>query len=359
MQVLNPALFGRLTRHFGTPIVQNEGQAMIARPTKDLGGRVRLYFVQDGEYYRIRCPYCQDYKPRLYVNHMFGKKDATGRTMNFLALCFNENCLLDPNNLEDFKETLEEIGTSLQDLKVNKGQVLPEEARTVLLPGACTLLSKLKKDHPARLYLQGRGFDPDYLAKRFEIGYCTDSHWFLAKRRIIIPIYERGLLKGWQARYVGELPWKHKDRSKRKELPPKYFSCPNSRFRSMCIYNWDKAIEWETIVIVEGPSDAWRFGPMAGCIFGNSLTLQQKKKLRARKRGRTIVLLLDPEEYESKSTQRTIAEFKKLMGDRFCAVKLPTGTDPGSLNRDVLRAYVKAEAKKQGVIVRYRKLRTA
>ncbi len=113
--------------------------------------------------------------------------------------------------------------------------------------------------------------------------------------------------------------------------------------------------QWETGVIVEGPTDAWRFGAMSGGIFGNVLTEAQRRKLLPIFRNRSLVLLLDPEEFDSASTDRAIREFTRSMPGRFCAVKLPEGTDPGSLDRDFLRDYVAQHAKEKGVKVKYRK----
>lgn len=352
--VLNPGLFRRLKRHFGTVKVTNQGEAMVARPVYDHGGQPRLYFDQDGEYYCVCCPYCTDTRYRLYVNHMYGKRDGHGRRMKFLAICFNEGCLYEQKHEEDFREILEDTGNFLEAAKIKDGVVLPEEARTVQPPGPCITLDRLRKNHPARVYLESRDFDVDMLARRYGVSYCRKSHYFLAKNRIIIPVLEKGRLKGWQARFIGDLDWKG---PKRSELQPKYFSCPDSQFRSRCLYNWDKAVEWETLIVVEGPSDVWRFGAMSACCFGNSLTQQQKKRVRTRFRSRTAVLLLDPEEFESKSTKRTIEEFDNVMPGRFCAIKLPEGTDPGGTDRTLLRDYIRDEAKKLGVRVKYRKWR--
>jgi hypothetical protein len=353
---LNPFLYDRLRRHFGPVKVSNEGQSLVARPVRGHGDEPRLHFVQDGEYYRVNCPYCGDNRQRLFVNHMFGQRDGWGRRMRFLAICFNEGCLGRPENWQDFIERLESAGTPLDRADVRSGLRLPEGARVVQWPGACLPLDQLHDGHPARAYLADRGFDPDEVARRFRVCYCTDSPYFLARHRLIIPVFEGEELKGWQARYVGELPWK--DPARKRDLPVKYFSCPNSQFRSRCIYNWDRMKEWYTGVVCEGPTDVWRFGSMAGCIFGNTMTDVQRSRLLRVFRRRSLVLLLDPEEFHSRSTRQLVQWFDNEMPGRFCAVRLPEGTDPGSLEREFLREYVRAEAAAQGVRVRYCKERT-
>jgi hypothetical protein len=352
MAVLNPYLHRRLRRLFGSVKVAGEGEAMVARAVIGPDDKPMLLFQHRGEQYRVCCPYCNDTRHRLYVSHMFGQHDAHGRTMNFLAICFNEGCFARDENREDFVETLGEA--DLENAFVKKGVVVTE-AEEVELPGPCKPVSDLKPVHKAHAYLTSRDFDPDYLAERYRVSYCVDSYYFLARERIIIPVYEFGKLKGWQARYPGELPWK--DPGKKKGLPPKYFSCPNSHFRSRCIYNFDSMKKWEVGVVVEGPTDVWRFGAMSGCIFGNTVTTAQRRRLLSVFRKRKLVLLLDPEEYDSRSTTMLRRWFEKRM-DRgsFAAVKLPEDTDPGSLGRDFLRGFVKDEAASQGVKIRYKRV---
>ena len=345
----------RLRQNFGSVRVSNAREAFIAKAVRGVEDEPRLLISHAGEYYRVCCPFCCDTRFRLYVNHMFGQLDGHGRRMTFLAVCFNEGCLSRGENMQLFLERLSDTGW-LEEARIREGKVVSEEAREVMWPGPCKLLSKLEPHHDAVHYVAGRGFDPEELSEKFHVSFCTSSNYFLAQNRIIIPVYEKGKLKGWQARYIGELPWK--DKAQKKDLPPKYFSCPNSDFRSKCIYNLDRMREWQTGVIVEGPTDVWRGGSMFGCIFGNTVTDMQRRKLLAVFKKRTLVLCLDPEEFESHSTQRTITQFEDRMGSRnFAAVRLPEGTDPGSLGRNYLKEYIREEAARQGVKVVYKLLK--
>jgi hypothetical protein len=351
MQVLNRVLYSKLRRHFGGVRVSCAGEAMICRATRSLEGDPRLTVFHAGEYYQICCPYCDDTRFRLYINHRFGTKDVRGRPLTFLAICYNESCMSKRENLYDFLERLDEL--SLTEANVSRGKIVPEEAREVLPPGPCVSLTDLPAKHPAIAYLRSRRFDIAELGTKHLVSYCFDSRYTLAKNRLIIPVYEKGKLKGWQARYPGELDWKG---PKKKELPPKYFSCPGSHFRSRCIYGFETMPEWETGILVEGPTDRWRFGSMAGSIFGNSVTAWQMRKFLAVFSKRTGVLLLDPEEMESKKTIETLDLFRKKMPGQFCGVVLPEDTDPGGLDRDFVKEYVRQHASRQGVRVRYRKI---
>lgn len=351
MDVLNRRLYRRLGERFGNVKVSNQGQAMACQPGHDFDGKPVLFIGHPGEYYQVCCPFCRDTRHRLYVNHRFGQADSTGRRLLFLAICYNENCLSRSDNLTDFVDRLD--SEFIAEAVVKKGVDVPEELREVLPPGPTIPVGRLRRTHPARVYLQSRGFDPDELDAKFGVTYCTGSRYSFARDRLIFSVYERGLLKGWQARYVGELDWKGE---KKRELPPKYFNTPDAHFKSKVIFNWDRMRQWQTGVVVEGPMDVFRFGSMAGCIFGNSMSPEQRKKFLAVFRKRTGVLLLDPEEFESKSTLATVSYMQKEMPGRFCAVRLPAGTDPGSLGREFLRAFVKQEAAAQGVKVVYRKV---
>ncbi len=116
--------------------------------------------------------------------------------------------------------------------------------------------------------------------------------------------------------------------------------------------------KWQTGILLEGPTDRWRFGDMAGCIFGNTVTQTQRRKVASvfRKNGRSLVLLLDPEEYGKRGVEDALAYFETRLPGRVCAVKLPTGTDPGKLDRAFMHAYVKEQAAKKGVEVVYKKV---
>lgn len=351
MSVLNPRLYRRLGQRFGDVKVSNRGEAMICQAVKSNNDESQLLIGHAGEYYQVSCPYCKDTRHRLYVNHRFGKHDAHGRPLLFLATCFNENCLNNRDNFKDFLDQLEK--DELVEATVKPGKIVPEELREVLPPGPTIPLHRLRRTHEARVYLQSRGFDPDELSERFGVTYCQSSRYSFARNRLIFSIYEKGKLKGWQARYVGELDWKG---PKKKELPPKYFNTPDAHFKSRVIFNWEQMCQWHTGIIVEGPTDVFRMGSMSGCIFGNSMSDVQKRKFAAVFRKRSGVLLLDPEEYKSASTASTLEFFRTNMPGRFCAVKLPDGTDPGSLSREFLRQFVKEQAAAQGVKVKYKKV---
>jgi hypothetical protein len=350
--VLNPALYEALEAHFGSVKVSMEGQAFSAVTTRDIfTKRPRLEVRQSGEHYCVNCCCCTDTKHRLWINHTYGQEDEWGRIKKYLAICYNETaCMSEPQNSAYLWGLLSDKHGVLKRARLRPGRIMSASDRETSMPGPCVRLNELRPSHHARTYLSDRGFDPDRLARTYGISYCIDSHYFLARNRIIIPVFQGGKLRGWQARYIGELPWH--DKTKSRDLPPKYFTEPFMHRREL-LYNWDRARAWQTAIIVEGPTDVWRFGPMAMCTFGDSMPVQQRDKLIAVFRGRSAVLLYDPEAMEEESVQKVIEDLTVKLSGRLAVVVLPSGTDPGSLDRHFLRRFIKAEAAKQGVKVVY------
>lgn len=335
-EVLNQPLYRQLKRLFRKVKISNEGEAAEYRPVHDVEGNPNLFFTHTGEYYQVCCPFCADTRFRLYVNHLYGKTDTFGRTMKFLAVCYNDTaCMSKMDNVDSLWDDLSAGDDDyLRKATVNRGSTIPVVAQETTWPGPCLKLSKLPSSHHAIQYLESRGFDPDYIGSRFDARYCVDSHYFLCRDRLIIPVYDRDKLKGWQARFIGE--WK-------KGMAPKYFTFPGMPRRSL-IYNFDEARHFQTGIIVEGPTDVWSLGLMGVCTFGSTMTAIQARRFFGAFKHRTAVLLFDPEEYAKKGTQRLIRIFKAKMPDRFAALKLPEGTDPGSLGRSFLRDFIYQEA---------------
>ena len=104
---------------------------------------------------------------------------------------------------------------------------------------------------------------------------------------------------------------------------------------------------------VPGWFDVFAFGPMALAVLGNHVREQQVRVFPSfwGKAGRSGVWPLAPEGFEARASRRLVAKLRGMMGEPFAAVKLPPGTDPGSLDRDLCRARVAERAARQGVKV--------
>ena len=267
--------------------------------------------------------------------------------MRFLAHCFNENCLGDLQNYSEFIDKLESpLLTPLSEVRVKPGRRLTEADTIATWPGECVKLNELPQDHEALAYIKSRGYDPDVLRRVYDVRFCVQSKFSLATNRLVIPIYQNNVMRGWQARYVGELAWKTE-----KGLPPKYFTMPGMSKGSV-VYNIDRSKLFNACVICEGVVDVWGFGDGAVCTFGHSCSDRQLEIITSafRRPSRPIVLLFDPKAYEEKHVRQLLHNPRLLAhSGGFTHVKLPEGTDPGSTERRTLRRYVKEQAAKQGI----------
>lgn len=348
---LNDLLYKLLQRRFGTVKISREGEAMRAKYVKTWQGDWQLDVQVAGEYYMVNCPFCRDTKYRLFLNHRWGVRDEEGHVNLWLAICYNENCL---KTHDRRVQLLEELNLTSADLlaraKIHKGKEVNVDDIKMSWPGPVTRIDRLPKTHHAVQYLKRRHFDVKRLGQFYDVHYCEESFNWLCRDRIIIPIYSRGVLKGFQARFIGE-------RSSWSDGPPKYYTAPGTP-RRFLLYNHDNAVKFQTGVVMEGPSDVWSFGPMGMCTMGSTMTDQQIRLLTRGFRRHSAILLWDPDVWERpKERERAEALVRKLEGrfDKgFASVLLPTGKDPGKLDRQFLREYVGDHAASQGVKVSWR-----
>ncbi len=108
---------------------------------------------------------------------------------------------------------------------------------------------------PHHRYLAYRGFNPAEIVRRWSvqgIGIASKLSW-----RLYIPIYQQGVQVSWTTRAIGS------------RAQPRYVSASASEEsvnHRRLIYGMDYCKT--SIVIVEGPIDAWKIGPGAGALFG-------------------------------------------------------------------------------------------
>ena len=377
-KLLNPMLHRLLEREFGEVLVIAEGEELQGRFISDrrLGfkaqrdgtdranpERPRLEVQHSGEEYRVNCPFCNDDRRRLFVNHRWAVKDEHGNKNLWLAHCWNEECLVSHATQQRLWDLVFACGRPPRAGEIKRGIKLDlRTLRVVDPPGPIIPISELARNvpnHEAVQYLLGRGYDLERMEKLWGVGYCTNSRYPLACERIYIPIIMGGKLRGWQMRMTRD--WKKGD-------PPKYWSCPHMR-RRFLMYNYDRAKQYRTPWIVEGPIDTWSCGFQAMGAIGKTVSPALISKLWKCKFD-SVVVMLDPEpdaNMLAKKGDRYVHHIEKLAsrleGDRktgpfaggVCRVYLPLGTDPGSLDRDYMKDYVNERAKEQGVKISFAK----
>jgi hypothetical protein len=326
---LRPELYQRLVDCFGSVIVANEGEAMNAYVQTDrTTGRQELIVNVPGEYYRVSCPFCDDTRHRLWINHRWGRFEPSVKSKNlFLAICYNENCLAESGNVSQLYQLVySDFGHELGDV-VLKGKPPDLTPREAVWPGRHTRVNEMWPNHPARFYLTERGFDVDVLARDFQVSYCieaTDEFTF-AQSRIIVPVFQEGKLMGWQARCVGEPPNKHM---------PKYLTMPGMK-KTHLLYNFDNAKQHPFAVVVEGVTDVWAFGAEAVGLFGKTISEQQLDLIA--RTWRKVYVVLDADALAD--ARQVHAALSKRVPE-VILVQLPKDHDPADLPTATLRDLV-------------------
>lgn len=344
--VLNPALATAMRRVFPHKHgVVNPGQELEGFYYDDVQSNTRrLRVVRWGEGYTTDCPFCSDERGRMTVNHRYGVRDnETGRSGYELWRCYNEDCQADYENRKNLWDRLTVAWQSGPVLRapavkrVEKPKLEPVEFPGVLVP-----LDQLPRTHHARTYIENdRGFDADELAAKWRVSYAEHVppriRGSMSSDRIIIPVYDGGVMVGWQARFIGEVDWKALGVQKYLTYFPK----------SLCLYGLDEAASEDILVIVEGATSVWRYGYGALPLLGKTMSAVQVGILVERGRNRPIVLIPD-----TKTGASSLDEFCKIGSDLTAAgyggpigyAPLPDNTDPAMLSTARLRRLVKAAA---------------
>ena len=320
--------------------------------------RMRMVVDESGEEYKFNCPYCSDDRQRCFVNHQWslhkGSEKAnlakTGRGSRYptwitLIQCFNEQCFSGDEGRENRKRLYEQVCEWILPGRLPEPRFRQSKStlrqRKMEMPGRCISFEELCRrdpNHRALAYLVERGFDPLQLSEELGVCYCEESRYELATDRIIIPVYYREKLVGWQARRLQESGWEGKG-------PPKYWTSPGFR-KSLYGYGLDDLQGAKKVVIVEGPTDKWRVGLHSLALFGK--TLREASLLRRIDRvvhhNARIILLLDPEQdpvAKAKGQPHHIRKAYDMLAahygeDRVSPILLPPGKDPGGLEHDLL-----------------------
>jgi hypothetical protein len=344
---LNPVLYSRLKEEFGDVKVSNAGRASIMHYQPDaLTGRMRAQMTTAGEYYQVSCPFCGDTRKRLWVNHRWGFEDEVlGTKSLWLAICFNESCLVERSNLLSLYDRI--YGFKNAKLRGQQPIVLPgkvEETvlREVELPGVTIRLDQLPKNHPACIYLRSRRLDPVELGKTFNVSLCVDASpkYPVAHGRLVLPVIMDKQVVGWQCRYPGELDWKTAKQ-------PKYYNKPDMPGRLM-LYNYDNAIQYPYVVITEGPFDAINVGPCAVATMGKHLPQQQMRLICEGWDEGVVMVMFDGDAWkETQAVAKRICE--ENYNGRVVPIQLSADRDPGSIDNAVMWEGINSILAKEGI----------
>lgn len=326
---LNAVLYNLLERKFGAVWIANEGTpAQIQRMADPLRPGRFVERGQWGEYYCVDCPFCEDSRHRLWINHLYGADFVNNRrTRTHLATCYNEDCIKRPGRYEQLEDMVFGPGKPI----IKKVQIKAPTAalvhRAVTPPGEICSIAGLPEFHPAVKYVRSRNFDPALLDREFQVGVCTyitEAAYKIMLNRLYIPIRFNGELVSWQGRAIGDA------------FGPKYFNCPGTS-KSRILYNYDRAREQPYVVVVEGVPSVWRIGAPAVCIFGKTMSLWQQTTLSTAWAGKPIVLMLD---HDAREQMEQATAALQARGADVRPVFLPDSRDPADYTRAEIQGLI-------------------
>jgi hypothetical protein len=315
----------RLAEEFGRVVIARAGEGaaacMVPGPR---GERVEFLENLEGEYYRVNCPYCNDTRQRLWVNHRWGVgfKEYTGHDFGWAVHCYNEDCLSDWQRRKLLKERIYHMHSRYrgQHIQILEGQLEAPITGPVQDPGTLTPVDQLHPGHPAAHYLTTRGFDLQYLAKYYRVSYCSQAlpAFKGAEGRIIVPILQDGEQLNWQGRHIPDVDWK-------KTGIAKYYNCPGVSKRSL-VYGLDDAKGMPFAIIVEGVTDVWAIGAGALGILGKTMSPHQLNKI-LEEDFTTAIVMLDADARDN--ALDLLARLSQRV--RVVDVALPAQTDPAGM----------------------------
>lgn len=338
---LNPTLYSLLKQKFGEVKIANEGcPAYYQRMPDPLNPRRTIMRASSwGEYYCVRCPFCRDHSPRLWVNHLYASEVNYGRRQfTHMAVCYNNQCLKEPGRTEQFEQMLFGVGAHLKPRALAVKPVTTMfEPKPVSPPGEIVPLSDLPSNHAARQYIESRGFDPDWLAMKFQIGVvasASEPKFDVMRGRLYIPVTYRNELVGWQCRAIAP------------SNAPKYLNAPNMR-KANLLYNYDSAESQPFVVVVEGVTSVWRIGQAAVCLFGKSMSMMQQNMIAKAWAGKPVFLILDNDaKIEMEHARHLLAQHSLQV----VTIELPDARDPAEYSASAITDLLLERATAAGVL---------
>lgn len=343
---LNSELYQRLRKVFGKVDIANEGEPVRELVLNTGLGRAQTK-VEDGEYYKVSCPFCDDTRQRLWISYKYSDKP-------WLTVCYNETACMTGVSGACNRPLLRNMILYAPICTVPNfasheptKDIDPDKIETVLPPGPLVPADQLPENHQVRRYLASRKFDVSSLVKDYGVSLITGSERFpWIAGRIYFPIVMNGRVVGWQVRYPEDTDYKAIGATK-------YYNLPDMPKRSM-LYGFDRAKEWSFVVLTEGATDVWAVGPPAVSVFGSSVTSTQRRLLI--ENWSTIFFYFDADTVDKKKDgesvqQREIDKILPYLGShqKLVPIALPTGVDPGSLSRYENRFLIRRAAELAGV----------
>lgn len=309
-----------------------------------LGGGTMLPNTSRGLQYSFKCPFCNDYKERLFVHP--GRQtfychncDTSGSLITFIADYAHiswYDALQVYREYENYETVLpDDIQDEIYNRLMNVTVDLKKEKFIHPLPEEFILIENAvgPAGRKAVQYLRSRGVTLS-MAESYYIGYCAEGKY---ANRIIMPDFEDGELVYWQARTWEPAP-KKKAMKKyyRKVLNPSLSaeqleSGISALDKSEVLGNIDFVRESGIAVLCEGRMDSYTIGESGAHMHGKHMSDAQFMKLVTNKDKIDVVYVM----LDGDALKHAIATADRLYRhyDEVWICKLPEDKDPNSLGR--------------------------
>lgn len=267
-------------------------------------------FKQAGEHSHVRhgwvgvdCPWCGEGSQKYHLGI---------NLENNYAVCWR--CSY--HNLSEVLSSLSGEQVSRADVdELRRGKPSKQQPRTNPLR-APTGRGQLQGVH--RRYLKSRGLDADLVASQWDlkgIGLHASLSW-----RIFIPIYQNGKMVSWTTRATGNHSIRYMS------AKPEDGGVPIKH----TLYGADFARH--SVIVVEGPADAWAIGPGAVATYGTAYSQEQVAMLSQYP---VRVVCFDAEPAAQAAAGR-LCEALHVFPGQTCRVELGSG-DPGEATKAEIR----------------------
>lgn len=174
-------------------------------------------------------------------------------------------------------------------------------------------ISALPSDHPAVKFLEkDHILDRTDLYIKYKVGFIpyAEAKDIIFEKddgscsklsvgdSLIFPVFQYGKFIGWQCRFVPGT-WHGEKMGKMKYL--------HVFHKGKCLYNFDNASEFSSVVVVEGVKKAWKF-PNGVATFGKGLTDTQIQLIQ---KWKEVIFMFDGEDDTQKKIQELAAVIAK------------------------------------------------
>lgn len=264
----------------------------------------------------VRCPFCQDERPRLYANAETGawicfrceERGGPYRLLREVVELDHFQAMRAWERIKSKETRPPPLRPKVEQVPVEQGITMPPEVHPLLSPRASS--ERIFWD-----YLRRRGLSATEVRQN-RMGFALRGSYAY---RVVIPVYSEGVMWTFVARSIigGE---------------PKTLHPPGSH-PGHALFGIDRVTS-PLIYLVEGIFDAIKIGTDAVASLGTNLSARQRALLRHRG-VKAVVLLWDGDEPGRHGAARIADQLHAARFDVRVAL-LPPGHDPASADWDTI-----------------------